>query len=237
MLIFLAIFPPLFIIYKIYKLDKYEKEPLKEIIITFILGCLTVIPVFIVSPIMNKILLIPYDFVDLVGGGLLGGSEVKILIYTFIGIALVEEFFKFLVLTQYSFKRTCFNEQMDGIVYAVVASMGFAFVENIIYVYIYSGESFYVAIMRMFSAIPAHALMGVIMGYYVGKAKFDPQNRKSLLIKGLLGAVLLHGLYDYFLFSELGIGLFAVISLIVSYRIAKKVIKESQENSPFKLDN
>ena len=237
MLIFLAIFPPLFIIYKIYKFDKYEKEPLKEIIITFILGCLTVIPVFIVSPIMNKILLIPNNFVDLVGGGLLGDSEVKILIYTFVGIALVEEFFKFLVLTKYSFKRECFNEPMDGIVYAVIVSMGFAFVENIMYVYIYSGESFSVAITRMFSAIPAHALMGVIMGHYVGKAKFYPINRKFLFIKGLFGAVVLHGLYNYFLFSELGIGLLSLISLIVSYRIAKKIIKEGQESSPFKLDN
>jgi protease PrsW len=237
MLLVIAIFPPLFIIYKIYKLDKYEKEPLKEIIITFLLGCLTVIPVLIVSPIINELLLIPYNIIDVIGAGILGSTEMKTLIYTFVGIALIEEFFKFLVLTKYSYKRTCFNEQMDGIVYAVVASMGFAFVENIIYVYIYSGESFYVAIMRMFSAIPAHAFMGVIMGYYVGKAKFDYQNRKILLLKGLFGAVVLHGLYDYFLFSDKGIAIFAFISLIVSYKIVKKIIKESQENSPFKLDN
>lgn len=236
MLLFLAISPPLFIIYKIYKLDKYEKEPLKEIIITFILGCLTVIPVLIVSPVINDLLLIPYTFVDFLGSGLIGESEMKTIIYTFIGIALVEEFFKFLVLTKYSFNRACFNEPMDGIVYGVIASMGFAFVENIIYVYVYTDQSYSVAILRMFSAIPAHALMGVIMGYYVGKAKFDIQNRKILMLKGLLGAILLHGAYDYFLFSELGIGIFALVSLILTYKIAKKVIKESQENSPFRLE-
>ena len=234
LLLFIAIFPPLFLIYRIYKLDKYEKEPLKEIIITFTLGCLTVVPVLIVSPLINRLLLIPYTFVDFLGSGLIGVSEIKTLIYTFIGIALVEEYFKFLVLTKYSFKRECFNEPMDGIVYGVIASMGFAFIENIIYVYVYTDQSFSVAIIRMFSAIPAHALMGVIMGYYVGKARFDIQNRKTLMLKGLLGAILLHGAYDYFLFSDLGIGIFAVASLIVSFLIAKKVIKESQENSPFK---
>ena len=234
MLLFLALFPPLFIIYKIYKLDKYEKEPLKEIIITFILGCLTVVPVLIVSPLINSLLEIPYTFVDFLGSGLIGGAEIKTLIYTFIGIALVEEYFKFLVLTKYSFKRECFNEPMDGIVYGVIASMGFALIENIIYVYGNTEQSFFVAIVRMFSAIPAHALMGVIMGYYVGKAKFDINNRKTLMLKGLFGAILLHGAYDYFLFSDLGIGIFAIFSLIFSYKIAKKAIKESQEISPFK---
>jgi RsiW-degrading membrane proteinase PrsW (M82 family) len=234
MLLFLALFPPLFIIYKIYKLDKYEQEPLKEIIITFILGCLTAVPVLIVSPLINSLLEIPYTLVDLLCSGLIGGAETKTLIYTFIGIALVEEYFKFLVLTKYSFKRECFNEPMDGIVYGVIASMGFALIENIIYVYGNTEQSFFVAIVRMFSAIPAHALMGVIMGYYVGKAKFDIQNRKTLMLKGLFGAILLHGAYDYFLFSDLGIGIFAIFSLIFSYKIAKKAIKESQESSPFK---
>lgn len=234
MLLLLAIFPPLFIIYKIYILDKYEKEPLKEIIITFILGCLTVVPVLIISPLINNLLAIPYTVVDFLGSGLIVDVELKTLIYTFIGIALVEEYFKFLVLTKYSYSRECFNEPMDGIVYAVIASMGFALIENIIYVYKYSDQSFFVAIMRMFSAIPAHALMGIIMGYYIGKAKFDIDNRKTLIFKGLFGAILLHGAYDYFLFSKLGIGIFAFISLIFSYKIAKKVIKESQESSPFK---
>ena len=233
MLLFLALFPPVFIIYKIYKLDKYEKEPLKEIIITFIFGCLTVLPVLFVSPYINYLLDIPYSVIDYFGG-LIVGNEIKTILYTFIGIALVEEFFKFLVLTQYSFKRKCFNEPMDGIVYGVIASMGFALVENIFYVYGNTEQSYFVAIGRMFSAIPAHALMGVIMGYYIGKAKFDIQNKRKLMLKGFFGAILLHGAYDYFLYSNLSIGIFAFFSLIISYKIAKKAIKESQDISPFK---
>ena len=223
MLLLLALFPPLFIIYKIYKLDKYEKEPLKEIIITFILGCFTVIPVLIVSPLINSLLDIPYSVIDFFGSGLIVGDELKTFLYTFIGIALVEEYFKFLVLTKYSFKRECFNEPMDGIVYGVIASMGFALVENIFYVYGNTEQSYFVAIARMFSAIPAHALMGVIMGYYIGKAKFDIENRRILMLKGLFGAILLHGAYDYFLFSDLGIGIFALFSLIFSSFTSKWV--------------
>jgi RsiW-degrading membrane proteinase PrsW (M82 family) len=86
----------------------------------------------------------------------------------------------------------------------------------------------------MCSAIPAHALMGVIMGYYVGKAKFSKDNERKLLLKGLLGAIILHGFYDYFLMSQNGIGFFAIVSLIVSIIIAKKAIKENVESSPFK---
>ena len=87
-LLFLAIFPPLFVIYRIYKIDKYEKEPLLEIIITFFLGCCTVIPVFIFSPIVNNILSIPYSIIEMFGGGLIGRDEVKTFIFAFIGARL-----------------------------------------------------------------------------------------------------------------------------------------------------
>ena len=55
------------------------------------------------------------------------------------------------------------------------------------------------------------------------------------MFKGLFFAILLHGLYDYFLFSTMGIGLFALVSLLVSYRFAKKVIQESQDNSRYNM--
>ncbi|MBC8298174.1 MAG: PrsW family intramembrane metalloprotease [Pelagibacterales bacterium] len=102
------------------------------------------------------------------------------------------------------------------------------------YVFNYD-DGLYVAIVRMFSAIPAHALMGVIMGYYVGKAKFSsPNNEKGLMLKGLIAATILHSVYDYFLFLGNGLAIFAFVSLIVSFFIAKKAIRESQDVSPFK---
>ena len=238
MLFALAALPPILVVFIIYKLDKYEKEPIKQIVRVFLYGCLTVIPVMFIAGIRDPL----YEgghlesLVSLTGGGMLGIREMSIFLYAVIGVALVEEYFKFLVLTKYIYNKPDFNEPMDGIVYGVTASMGFAFIENLMYVYLYvdSDAAFSTAVLRMCSAIPAHALMGVIMGYYVGKAKFSKDNEKRLLLKGLLGAIILHGLYDYFLMSQNGIGFFAFASLIVSIIIAKKAIKENVEMSPFK---
>ena len=236
MLFLLATFPPLLVVYLIYKLDKYEKEPISQIIKVFFLGCLTVVPVLIIASLRDPLYQSGlFDkLISISGSGLLGVKEMSIFVYAVIGIALVEEFFKYLVLTKYIYPKDDFNEPMDGIVYGVTVSMGFAFVENLAYIYLYHPESgFQVALIRMVSAIPAHALMGVVMGYYVGKAKFS-SNEKSMLLKGLLSAIILHGLYDYFLMSEMGIGIFAFISLVASFVIAKKAINENVESSPFK---
>jgi RsiW-degrading membrane proteinase PrsW (M82 family) len=238
MLFALATLPPIVVIFIIYKLDKYEKEPIKQIVRVFLYGCLTVIPVILIANIRDPLYKSGYleNLVNLTGGGILGISEMSIFLYAVIGVALVEEYFKFLVLTKYIYNTPDFNEPMDGIVYGVTASMGFAFIENLMYVYFYvkPEEAFLTAVVRICSAIPAHALMGVIMGYYVGKAKFSINNEKRLLLKGLLGAIILHGIYDYFLLSQNGLAIFACASLIISVIIAKKAIKENVENSPFK---
>lgn len=238
MLFALAALPPIVVIFIIYKLDKYEKEPIKQIVRVFLYGCLTVIPVIFIASIRDPLYENGYleNLVSLTGGGIMGIREMSIFLYAVIGVALVEEYFKYLVLTKYIYNKPDFNEPMDGIVYGVTASMGFAFIENLIYVFLYAEPdfAFTTAIIRIFSAIPAHALMGVIMGYYVGKAKFSKYNEKRLLLKGLLGAIILHGLYDYFLMSQKGLFIFAIISLVVSIIIAKKAIKESVETSPFK---
>ena len=92
---------------------------------------------------------------------------------------------KLVILNKYLFNKLEFNEPMDGIVYAIMVSLGFATVENIFYVYNHPGQEIQVAIMRMFTAIPLHAVCGVILGYFVGLAKFS-DNREPLLYKGLL---------------------------------------------------
>jgi RsiW-degrading membrane proteinase PrsW (M82 family) len=64
---------------------------------------------------------------------------------------------------------------MDGVVYGAVASLGFATLENILYV---TPNGFAVAAARAFTAVPGHALLGVIMGYYVGRAKFHSNEQQ-----------------------------------------------------------
>ncbi|MEE3171300.1 MAG: PrsW family glutamic-type intramembrane protease, partial [Pseudomonadota bacterium] len=183
----------------------------------FFYGCLTVIPVIIIEPIVIA-------FIN------------SLFFQIFLGVALVEEYFKFLVVKNYAYKRESFNEPFDGIVYAVIASLGFALVENIGYVFgSAEEEQLFTAIARMFTAIPLHALAGVLMGYFLGKAKFDKINEKTLIVKGLLSAIILHTAYDYFLLQDnSNLVIFSFVSLVVAFYIAKKSIKESRSKSPFK---
>ena len=125
-----------------------------------------------------------------------------------------------------------FNEPFDGIVYAVMVSMGFAALENIFYVFQFGYTT---GILRAFTAVPAHATFGILMGFFMGKAKFSPSKIKNNLL-GLGVATIFHGAYDFFLFINFipGIATGAFISLIVGIFLAKKAIKIHQENSFFK---
>jgi len=136
-----------------------------------------------------------------------------ILILSFVIAGLIEELIKFLVVKRVAYDHHKFNEVMDGITYAVLASMGFAVLENLIFV---MSEGFGVGVMRAVLAVPAHALFSGIMGFYIGKAKFakTPWDSRELLWKGLLIGILYHGLYDFFLLSG-NLLIFAVVPLMI----------------------
>ncbi|MEI8255449.1 MAG: PrsW family glutamic-type intramembrane protease [Deltaproteobacteria bacterium] len=180
-----AIVPSLLLIWYFRSRD-VNPEPGRVVWATFFLGVLTVVPVLLVDYPITLALGHPANpFVS-------GVSE------AFLVAAIPEEFFKFLVITLYAARHKEFDEPMDGIVYGAVASLGFATLENILYV---SSGGIGVAIMRAITAVPGHAFMGAIAGYYVGQAKFNPARRGALLIKGYVFAVILHGLYDTGLLS------------------------------------
>ena len=153
-------------------------------------------------------------------------------IRAFFIVGLTEEFSKYVIVRYYAQPKNAFNEPYDGIVYAVMVSMGFAAVENIFYV-IEGGVT--TAVLRAFTAVPAHATFGIIMGYYMGKAKFA-DNRMKYNLLGLLLAIVFHGTYDFFLFINFipGISIGAFVSLIIGIILARKAIKLHQENSNFK---
>ena len=152
----------------------------------------------------------------------------------FFVVALIEEFSKYLMVRYYAQPKKDFNEPFDGIIYAVMVSMGFAFVENIFYV-IEGGMQ--VAIIRAITAIPAHATFAILMGYYMGKAKFSNNKAKFNLI-GLALAILFHGAYDFFLFINFipGISIGAFVSLLIGIILSRKAINAHQQNSYFKTD-
>jgi RsiW-degrading membrane proteinase PrsW (M82 family) len=151
----------------------------------------------------------------------------------FFVVGLGEELLKYLVVILYAFRKPSFNEPFDGIVYAVMVSLGFAAFENIIYV-MEGGTQ--VAIMRMFTAVPMHAAFAVIMGYYIGLSKYyqgSVRTEKSL--KGLFYAVVLHGAYDFVLFQDdMPILSFLIFPMIIwAISLCRKAMNKHLDVSPF----
>ena len=153
-------------------------------------------------------------------------------IHAFLLVALVEESCKYLVLRWVLFRNDHFNEPFDGITYSVMVAMGFATAENIAYVVDGGVE---VALIRMFTAVPAHAVFAILMGYYLGKARFGSSPVWSAGL-ALVVPTLLHGIYDYVLFINFIPGLWTggILSLIIGIYFSRKAISSHQEASPFK---
>ncbi len=215
-----AIAPVAAIIWYVYIKDKYDKEPLSMLALSFGLGLLSTVPAYITSEYLAKV------------GWESGPELLPTFFYAFLVVAFAEEFAKFLFLIWVMMPSKYFDEPYDGIVYGVMIGMGFAFFENIIYVLDGGMET---ALIRAFTAVPAHACFGVIMGYYVGMAKFDPVNKSLLLLKGLMAAIIFHGAYDFFIMQEryemltlvtFGVLLFAIF-------LSRRAIRIHQYNSPF----
>ena len=222
-LLFLGIALVTVVILNIYFKDKYEKEPIKIVAISFFLGAtVSIILTFTIGYIAS--FLVPIADAK---------SVSQQFIKAFFTVALVEEFFKYIIVRFYAQKNKEFNEPFDGIVYALIVSMGFAALENILYTFQYG---FGVGVTRAFTAVPAHATFGVIMGYFMGKAKFS-NNSIKLNLLGLLFATLFHGSYDFFLFLNFipGIYIGAFVSLLIGIMSSKKAISRHQNSSNFKV--
>ncbi len=218
----LALAPVLVIIIYIYIKDKYEKESKRILALTFVLGA-------IVSIVITTILYLIYDNVF---PALNDINVWQQFVKAFFVVALVEEFSKYVVVRYFNQPRKGFNEPFDGIIYAVMVSMGFAAVENIFYV-LDGGQE--VALLRAFTAVPAHAVCGIIMGYYMGKAKFS-NKRLRYNLTGLCLAIIFHGTYDFFLFIHFipGISIGAFVALIMGVILSRRAIKAHQDISHFK---
>ena len=219
-----AIAPVFLVIIYIYIKDKYEKEPKRLMLIAFLLGA-------VISIIITSLMYYVFDYILPLDDHT---SLLQLFLKAFLVVALTEEFSKYVIVRYFAQTRTAFNEPFDGIVYAVMVSMGFAATENIVYVF---DSGFETAFLRTITAIPAHATFGILMGYFMGKAKFS-KNKIVLNLTGLLLAVIFHGAYDFFLFIDFipGIWIGAFVSLFIGILLSKKAIKQHQENSHFKIE-
>lgn len=219
LLLALALAPGAAIALYIYLKDKHEREPLGLLLLSFFYGALSVIVTLLISMPLEIILINKQSAAELFADA-------------FFKVALVEEFSKFIFIRFILFRNKNFNEPFDGIVYAAMVGMGFATLENILYVYQFGIPT---GIMRMFTAVPAHACFAILMGYYLGRAKFTPHRKLYYSLLALISATVFHGLYDYFLFITFvpGIWIGAAVSLIVMLILSRKAIKIHQAASPF----
>ena len=214
----IAIAPGLAIILFILYRDKFNREPSTVLVVSFFWGVLSTIPAVILEKAAG--------YFDLDG---IHGT----IIVAFLGVALIEETVKFIPLRLYSFTRASFDEPLDGIVHGVMIGMGFATLENLLYVYEYGADTGW---LRMFTAVPGHASWGIIMGYYAGKAKFNYSKRAQLLLTGLVLAIFFHGLYDACLFltrqvddnTAIVLALGALTTDIVAVILAARLVKQHQ---------
>lgn len=184
-LFILSSLPVLLIFIFFYLKDKFEKEPVKIMLLAFLGGILSIIPVLFYG-IFSQALNIQVS----TSAFFLSFNE------AFFEAAFPEELSKLFFLYVFIWKNKAFNEYYDGILYAVLVSLGFAWVENIMYVF-QGGIS--VGITRALFAIPGHALFGVLMGYFFSHAKFDVEHRNKYLAYAVLYPVLAHGTYDFIL--------------------------------------
>jgi RsiW-degrading membrane proteinase PrsW (M82 family) len=214
LLIALAIAPCAALILFIYFRDKYEREPWKLLLVSFLLGVLSIAPAMVQELLFQKV-----SFIN-----------DHVFVSAFFGVAFVEEFWKLFFLLLIPYRRKSFNEPFDGIVYAVMVSMGFAMLENILYV-VKGGWG--VGVLRIFTAVPAHAMFAVVMGYFVGLAKFTKGSKTGYILLGFTLAFIFHGIYDYCLFEQnyQGMWIGALLSLIVGLILSLRAIKLHRKRS------
>jgi protease PrsW len=208
-----------------FRIDKYDREPLLPLIVFFFLGGLITIPAIKAEWWAMDVLSVENN-----------RSVWDNFLLAFFVVALWEELLKMLILLG-TYRRSFFNEPLDGIVYAVMIGMGFATVENIAYYERFGTHSLWI---RTFTAIPAHLIFAVIQGYFIGKARFtrgiSKKEARKLILYGFLITFFLHGLYDMLIFNDRWQWLFvlATSSVYLCLFYCRELILIHLDDSPFK---
>ena len=218
--------PSLFLLTFFYLKDRYEREPLRHIMMAFGLGLYAMIAAQGMAATAEGWL----DPVWLRTGG-----EPARLVDAFVLSGFVEELAKWVVLMAAIYHWDEFDEPMDGVVYGVAVALGFATLENFLYV---TRLGLAVAWLRALFAVPAHALFGATMGYYAGRMKFDRGRLLGVDQLLCLGApVVFHGLYDYALHHGLGWRIWVLISTlsVALWVFVLRRVHRADRASPFRV--
>ncbi len=227
-LLLLAVAPSIALFIFFYARDRYRKEPWRNLIVTFLYGALSLGPAALTS----------YSLETLTGWR----STTPNLFHAFLGalfiVALVEEGAKFIVVRFHAYYHREFDEPYDGIMYSVMAALGFATVENVLYVL---RQGVATGIVRGLLAVPVHAFSGVVMGYFIGLGKFQGTDTRAnwYSAAGLGLAILAHAVYDFIIFSldkaPLLLGslvVFAALSWVIFFKATRHLADQSPHQDP-----
>jgi RsiW-degrading membrane proteinase PrsW (M82 family) len=219
-LLLLAVAPVVFWLWYFYQKDRYEPEPLSWILVVYLLGIAVTLPVGLVEGVAA--LFLPSFLI------------------TVLVAPIVEEAGKFLVVRRTVYETAEFDEPVDGMVYAAAAGLGFATLENIIYVFaaLETSVSFALqtGLVRALLSVPGHVLFSAMWGYSLGRAKFLPEaGRSRVIAAGLLLAMASHALFNLLLYNEVGFALLVLVLVPLLWISFQRGITESLKNSVYRL--
>lgn len=172
-----AIAPGLALLSYFYLRNQMSTEPRRTLVQSFVYGAIITFPILFIQHVLN-----------------VEGTISNVFMSTVVFTSIVEEFFKWLVIFIVILRHVEFDDPYDGVLYGAAVSLGFATVENVIYLLSFGLDT---AFMRAILPVSSHALFGVVMGYYFGKSKFPMNNRqREYLALALFAPMFLHGIYN-----------------------------------------
>ena len=224
-LIFLALLPGILIIFYVYKNDKVEKEPWGLILKLIALGALSCVPASFME-----------NFIESALPSYPPGTLMYALTMAFVVAAFCEELCKYFFLRFGSWRNPNFGYRFDGIVYAVAVAVGFALLENVMYVMM---GGLHVALMRGVLAVPLHSFCGLFMGVFYGaakKAQIEGASSFPFRALALIVPMIIHGIYDTLAFmgnqtASIVLLAFVVLMYIVSIRCLKAYSRDDSSSA------
>lgn len=220
-LVIIAVIPGIALALGLYLTDRYDREPVKLLVKLFFFGMLSAVPTIFVERFLSNLNFLP---------GLL-----SIAWTTYIVAGFTEEYFKRLVVMRVAYYHNAFNEKLDGIIYCAFSALGFATIENIMYVVSGFDADPYIWLYRGILSVPAHMLFAVTMGYYLSLARFSPdkQTASHYFARSLIIPILFHGTFNFILMAKIPLLMilfipFVITMWIVSLRKLNLFYKESK---------
>jgi len=218
-LFLLAIAPAAFWLWYFYRRDRYEPEPVSWVLLVYLFGMAVTIPVALVE-------------------GVIGTVVPEFLVVVLVA-PVVEELGKYLVVRKTAYTSVEFDEPVDGIVYAAAAGLGFATLENVVYVFSAFETSIVLALqtglVRALLSVPGHVLFSAMWGYSLGTARFLPEEKRPVIIaSGLIFAMASHALFNLLLYDAIGSALLVLVLVPLLWISLHKKIDQSLLSSVYR---